>query len=82
MTLENNRLLDKHRRELADRVKYNQNCLKKSEKEQEDDFDNEVKRFQQEQTRQYRIQKDIFKKVIQYLFFLLLNKKNSFSRIF
>ncbi len=63
INLDNNRLLDKHRRELADRVKYNQNCFKKFEREQEEDFDTEIKRFQQEQTKQYKNQKDIFKRV-------------------
>jgi hypothetical protein len=37
--------------------------LKKLEREQEDDFDSELKRFQQEQNKQYKIKKDAFKKV-------------------
>jgi NTP pyrophosphatase (non-canonical NTP hydrolase) len=63
ITLDNNRLLEKHRKELADRVKYNQNHIRKFEREQEDNFDDELKRFQQEQTKQYKMKKDSFKKV-------------------
>jgi hypothetical protein len=70
--------LDKHRRDVAERVKHNQNCLKKFEREQEDDFDHEVKHFQQEQTKQYRIKKDALKRVLnkQFSFFLIF--KNLF----
>jgi len=64
ITLDNNRLLEKHRKELADRVKYNQNHIRKFEREQEDNFDDELKRFQQEQTKQYKMKKDSFKKVL------------------
>lgn len=64
MTLENTRLLEKHRKELSDRVKYNQNHLRKFEREQQTDFDDELKRFQQEQTKQYKIKKDTLKKVM------------------
>lgn len=63
VTLENTRLLEKHRKELSDRVKYNQNHLRKFEREQQTDFDDELKRFQQEQTKQYKIKKDTLKKV-------------------
>lgn len=63
VTLENNRLLEKHRKELSDRVKYNQNHLRKFEREQQTDFDDELKRFQQEQTKQYKIKKETLKKV-------------------
>ena len=58
VTIENNRLLEKHRKELADRVKYNQNHIKKLEREQEDDYDNELKRFLQEKTKQNKNEKD------------------------
>lgn len=64
MTLDNNRLLDKHRREVGDRVKHNQSCFKKFEREQEDDFDQEIKHFQQEQNKQYRMKKDALKRVL------------------
>ncbi|CAF0893329.1 unnamed protein product [Adineta steineri] len=64
ITVENNRLLEKHRKELADRVKYNQNHIRKFEREQEDTFDDELRRFQQEQIKQYKIKKDTFKKEI------------------
>ncbi|UJR27427.1 hypothetical protein I4U23_008716 [Adineta vaga] len=63
-TVDNNRLLEKHRKELADRVKYNQNHFRKFEREQEDHFDDELKRFQQEQIKQYKLKKDAFKKEI------------------
>jgi hypothetical protein len=63
ITVENNRLLEKHRKELADRVKYNQNHLRKFEREQEDNFEDELKRFQQEQIKQYKIKKEALKKV-------------------
>jgi hypothetical protein len=74
--------LDKHRRDVAERVKHNQNCLKKFEREQEDDFDHEVKHFQQEQTKQYRIKKDTLKRVLnkQFSFFFLYSKKICFFR--
>jgi hypothetical protein len=62
--MENNRLLEKHRKELSDRVKYNQNHLRKFEHEQQTDLEDELKRFQQEQTKQYKMKKDTFKKVI------------------
>ncbi|UJR21547.1 hypothetical protein I4U23_024631 [Adineta vaga] len=62
--IENNRLLEKHQKELSDRVKYNQNHLRKFEREQQTDFEDELKRFQQEQTKQYKIKKDTFKKEI------------------
>lgn len=68
INLENNRLLEKHRKELSDRLKYNQNHLRKFEREQQIDFDDEIKRFQQEQSKQYKMKKDIFKKVL-FLFF-------------
>ncbi|CAF1168598.1 unnamed protein product [Adineta steineri] len=64
VNIENNRLLEKHRKELSDRVKYNQNHLRKFEREQQTDFDDELKRFQQEQTKQYKMKKDTFKKEI------------------
>jgi NTP pyrophosphatase (non-canonical NTP hydrolase) len=64
VTIENNRLLEKHRKELADRVKYNQNHIRKLEREQEDDFDTELKRFLQEKTKQNKNEKDAFKRVI------------------
>ncbi|CAF3393613.1 unnamed protein product [Rotaria sp. Silwood1] len=64
VNLENNRLLEKHRKELSDRIKYNQNHLRKFERDQQTDFDDELKRFQQEQSKQYKIKKDIFKKEI------------------
>jgi hypothetical protein len=64
VSLENTRLLEKHRKELSDRVKYNQNHLRKFEREQQTDFDDELKRFQQEQTKQYKIKKDTLKKVM------------------
>ena len=57
--------MDKHRRGVAERVKENQNSLKKFESEQEDDFNHEVKSFQQDQTKQYRIKKDALKRVIE-----------------
>ena len=61
--MENTRLLEKHRKELSDRIKYNQNHLRKFEREQQTDFDDELKRFQQEQTKQYKIKKDALKRV-------------------
>ena len=61
--MENSRLLEKHRKELSDRMKYNQNHLRKFEREQQTAFDDEVKHFQQEQTKQYKIKKDMLKKV-------------------
>ncbi|CAF1201019.1 unnamed protein product [Rotaria sordida] len=64
VNLENNRLLEKHRKELSDRIKYNQNHLRKFEREQQTDFDDELKRFQQEQSKQYKIKKDTFKKCL------------------
>ncbi|CAF1200887.1 unnamed protein product [Adineta ricciae] len=64
ITFENNRLLEKHRKELADRVKYNQNHFRKFEREQEDNFDDELKRFQQEQIKQYKLKKEAFKKEV------------------
>ena len=57
--IENNRLLEKHQKELSDRVKYNQNHLRKFEREQQTDFEDELKRFQQEQMKQYKIKKEI-----------------------
>jgi len=69
VNIENNRLLEKHRKELSDRVKYNQNHLRKFEREQQTDFEDELKRFQQEQTKQYKMKKDTFKKVILSLLF-------------
>ena len=56
--------MDKHRKELADRIKYNQNHLRKFEREQQTDFDDELKRFQQEQTKQYKIKKETLKKEV------------------
>jgi hypothetical protein len=38
--------------------------LKKLEREQEDDFDTELKRFLQEKTKQNKNEKDAFKRVI------------------
>lgn len=64
VNIENNRLLEKHRKELSDRVKYNQNHLRKFERDQQTDFEDEIKRFQQEQAKQYKIKKDTFKKVL------------------
>ena len=61
--MENTRLAEKHRKELADRMKYNQNHLRKFERDQEADFNDELKRFQQEQNKQYKMKKDTFKKV-------------------
>jgi hypothetical protein len=37
--------------------------MRKFEREQQTDFEDEIKRFQQEQTKQYKIKKDTFKKV-------------------
>ncbi|CAF1030666.1 unnamed protein product [Rotaria sordida] len=64
VNIDNNRLLEKHRKELADRVKYNQNHMKNLERQLDDDLENEIKRFHQEQTKQYKIKKDEFKKQI------------------
>ena len=58
-------MLEKHQKELSDRVKYNQNHLRKFEREQQTDFEDELKRFQQEQSKQYKLKKDTFKKVRQ-----------------
>lgn len=69
ITSDNNRLLEKHRREVAERVKHNQTCFKKLERDQEDEFENELKRFQHEQTKQYRTKKDTFKRVRTLSFF-------------
>ena len=63
VNLENTRLLEKHRKELSDRMKYNQNHLRKFERDQQTDFDDELKRFQQEQLKQYKLKKDALKKV-------------------
>ncbi|CAF0974201.1 unnamed protein product, partial [Didymodactylos carnosus] len=61
---DNNRILEKHRKESADRVKYNQNQLRKLEREQESDYDTELKRFSVEQQRSYKMKKEAFKKEI------------------
>ncbi|CAF3982142.1 unnamed protein product [Rotaria magnacalcarata] len=63
VNLETSRLLEKHRKELSDRIKYNQNHLRKFEREQQTDFDDELKRYQQEQSKQYKMKKDTLKKV-------------------
>ncbi|CAF4911561.1 unnamed protein product [Rotaria sp. Silwood1] len=57
VNIDNNRLLEKHRKELADRVKYNQNHMKTLERQHDEDLENELKRFHQEQTKQYKIKK-------------------------
>ena len=62
--MDNNRLLDKHRKELAERVKYNQNHMRKFEREQNDEFEEELKRFQHEQSKHYKIKKETMKKVV------------------
>ena len=62
--MDNNRLLDKHRKELGERVKYNQNHMRKFEREQNDEFEEELKRFQQEQSKHYKIKKETMKKVL------------------
>ncbi|CAF3891210.1 unnamed protein product [Rotaria magnacalcarata] len=64
VNLETSRLLEKHRKELSDRIKYNQNHLRKFEREQQTDFDDELKRYQQEQSKQYKMKKDTLKKEI------------------
>ena len=63
VALDNNRLLEKHRKEVGERVKYNQNHLRKFEREQEENTDLELKRFQQEQIKQYKMKKEAMKKV-------------------
>jgi hypothetical protein len=82
VNIENTRLLEKHRKELSDRVKYNQNHLRKFEREQQTDFEDEIKRFQQEQTKQYKMKKDTFKKVILSLLFFSFFFKGFISRKF
>ncbi|CAF3473735.1 unnamed protein product [Rotaria socialis] len=64
VNFDNNRLLEKHRKELGDRVKYNQNHMKNLERQQDDDAENELKRFHNEQAKQYKIKKEEFKKQI------------------
>lgn len=63
VSLENNRVLEKHRKEVGERVKYNQNHLRKYEREQEENADVELKRFQQEQIKQYKSKKETMKRV-------------------
>ncbi|CAF2734368.1 unnamed protein product [Rotaria sp. Silwood2] len=75
VNLDNNRLLEKHRKELADRVKYNQNNMKNIERQQDEDLENELKRFHQEQTKQYKIKKDESKKQILSTTILTKNEK-------
>lgn len=57
-------------------MKYNQNCLKKFENEQEDEFNNELKRFQQERIKQNRTEKDAFKRVCSSFIFILLKSSS------
>ena len=63
VSLDHSRLLEKHRKEVADRVKYNQNQLRKFERDQDEEFDDQLKRFQQEQNKQYKAKKETMKKV-------------------
>ena len=72
INVENARLLDKHRKDLAERVKYNQNNIKNLERQQEIDYENELKHFHQEQTKQYKLKKDDLKKVIHINFYVYL----------
>ncbi|CAF3404006.1 unnamed protein product [Rotaria sp. Silwood1] len=75
VNIDNNRLLEKHRKELADRVKYNQNHMKTLERQHDEDLENELKRFHQEQTKQYKIKKEEFKKQILSSTMLTKNEK-------
>lgn len=53
--------------------------MRKFEREQQTDFDDELKRFQQEQSKQYKIKKDTLKKVNRVL--IIRQILNCFYRI-
>jgi len=63
-SLDHSRLLDKHRKEITERVKYNQNQMRKFERDQDDKFEENLKRFQHDQNKQYKLKKDTMKKEI------------------
>lgn len=74
ISIETTRLFEKHRKDIAERIKYNQSHLKRFERDQDEKLDNELKRFQQDQAKQYKIKKEAMKKV--------KNKRRSSSRDF